>query len=157
DGDHWQSLQLNLPTSDVQDITVHGKDLIAATYGRALWILDDLSPLRQASADAANADAFFFRPAETIRARWDNDQETPLPPEFPAGENRPDGAIFYYYLKSPPKGELTLEIHDAQGGLLRRFTSLPPPPVTTPANVPDYWFESPQVLSKNPGLNRFTW
>ena len=157
DGDHWQSLQLNLPTSDVQDITVHGKDLIAATYGRALWILDDLSPLRQASAGAAGADAFFFKPSETIRARWDNDQETPLPPEFPAGDNPPDGAIFYYYLKSPPKGELTLEIHDAQGNLLRRFTSLTPLPVTTLANVPDYWFETPQVLSKNPGLNRIVW
>ena len=157
DGDHWQSLQLNLPTSDVQDIAVHGNDLIAATYGRALWILDDLSPLRQASAEAANADAYFFRPAATIRARWDNDQETPLPPEFPAGQNPPDGAIFYYCLKTPPAGELTLEIHDAQGNLVRRFTSVAPPPLTTLANVPDYWFEASKVLTKTVGLNRFAW
>jgi len=157
DGDHWQSLQLNLPTSDVQDITIHGNDLIAATYGRALWILDDLSPLRQASADIANSKAYLLHPAATIRARWDNDQETPLPPEFPAGENPPDGVIFYYFLKSPPERELTLEIHDAQGNFVRRFTSAAPPPVTTLANAPDYWFEKPAVLTKNVGLNRFVW
>lgn len=157
DGDHWQSLQLNLPTSDVQDITIHGNDLVAATYGRALWILDDLSPLRQASAEIANSNAYLLRPAETIRARWDNDQETPLPPEFPAGKNPPDGAIFNYFLKSAPAGELTLEIHDAQGNLVRRFTSVSPPPVTALANVPDYWFETPAVLTKNVGLNRFVW
>ena len=157
DGDHWQDLRLNMPTSDVQDITVHGNDLVAATYGRALWILDDLSPLRQASAGIANSTAYLLRPAETIRARWDNDQETPLPSEFPAGENPPDGVIFYYFLKSPPAGELTLEIRDAQGNLMRRFTSVAPPPVTTPANVPDYWFEKPVVLTKNAGLNRFVW
>jgi photosystem II stability/assembly factor-like uncharacterized protein len=157
DGDHWQSLQLNLPTSDVQDITVHGNDLVAATYGRALWILDDLSPLRQASADISNSNAYLLRPAETIRARWDNDQETPLAPEFPAGKNPPDGAIFNYFLKSVPTGELTLEIHDAQGALMRRFTSVAPPPVTTLANVPEYWFEAPSVLTKNVGLNRFVW
>jgi len=157
DGDHWESLQLNLPTSDVQDITVHGNDLVAATYGRALWILDDLSPLRQASAEIANSNASLLRPAEAIRARWDNDQETPLPPEFPAGKNPPDGAIFNYFLKSVPTGELTLEIHDAQGNLVRKFTSLAPAPVTTLANVPDYWFEAPKALSKNAGLNRFVW
>ncbi|MGA8224600.1 MAG: hypothetical protein WB780_23350 [Candidatus Acidiferrales bacterium] len=157
DGDHWQDLRLNLPTSDVQDITVHGSDLVAATYGRALWILDDLSPLRQASADIANSNAYLLRPAETIRARWDNDQETPLPPEFPAGKNPPDGVIFNYYLKTPPKGELTLEIHDAQGNFVRRFTSVAPPPVTALANAPEYWFEKPAVLSKNAGLNRFVW
>lgn len=157
DGDHWQSLQLNLPASDVQDIVVHGKDLVACTYGRALWILDDLSPLRQASSEIASSNAYLLHPAETIRARWDNDQETPLPPEFPAGKNPPDGAIFYYYLKSPPSGELTLEIHDAKGNLMRRFTSVAPPPVTTLANVPDYWFETPAVLKKNIGLNRFVW
>jgi photosystem II stability/assembly factor-like uncharacterized protein len=157
DGDHWQSLQLNLPTSDVQDLTVHGNDLIVATYGRALWILDDLSPLRQASSDIANSKAYLLRPAETIRARWDNDQETPLTAEFPAGKNPPDGVIFNYFLKSVPAGELTLEIHDAQGNLVRRFTSVAPPPVTTPANVPDSWFEKPAVLTKNTGLNRFVW
>jgi photosystem II stability/assembly factor-like uncharacterized protein len=157
DGDHWQSLQLNFPASDVRDIAVHGDDLVAATYGRAIWILDDLSPLRQASAEVTSANAYLLRPSDTVRVRWDNDQETPLPPETPAGKNPPDGAIFDYYLKSVPAGVITLEIHDAQGKLVRRFTSLAPTPDTTPKNVPEYWFGPLVALSKNVGHNRFVW
>ena len=157
DGDHWQSLQLNLPTSDARDIVIHDNDLVVATYGRALWILDDLSPLRQASQQIATADAALLRPATVTRIRWDNDQETPLPPEFPAGQNPPDGAIFYYTLKSAPSADITLEIHDAQGNLVRRFSSVAPAPDTVVKNVPDYWF-GPQIqLPKNAGLNRFAW
>src|SRR6202021_644459 len=81
DGDHWQSLQLNLPTSDARDLVIHDNDLVVATYGRALWILDDLSPLRQASPQIANADAALLRPATVTRVCWDNDQETPPPPD----------------------------------------------------------------------------
>jgi photosystem II stability/assembly factor-like uncharacterized protein len=157
DGDHWQSLQLNFPVSDVRDLAVHGNDLVAATYGRALWILDDLSPLRQAGADVAASNAYLLRPATAVRVRFDNDQETPLPPETPAGKNPPDGAIFYYYLKSPPAGELTIEIRDAKKNVVRRFTSLAPPEDKTPKNVPDYWFGPQPVLSKNVSLNRFVW
>jgi len=157
DGDHWQSLQLNFPATDVRDLAVHGNDLVAATYGRALWILDDLSPLRQASTEIAGANAYLMRPSTAIRVRWDNDQETPLPPETPAGKNPPDGAIFDYYLKSVPGGVLTLEIHDAQGKLVRRFTSLTPVTDSTPKNVPEYWFGPMPALSKNVGHNRFVW
>src|SRR5208282_3960819 len=113
-GDHWQSLQLNLPAATVRDLAVHDGDLVAATYGRALWILDDLSPLRQAGEQPVNAKAYLLRPAPAIRVRWDNDQETPLPPEIPAGQNPPDGTILYYDLPSAPKGRLALEIRDAQ-------------------------------------------
>lgn len=157
DGDHWQSLQLNLPTSDVRDLAVHSNDLVAATYGRALWILDDLSPLRQASPQIAASDGYFLRPADAVRVRWDNDQETPLPPEVPAGKNPPDGAILYYFLKSVPSGELTVEIRDSNKNIVRRFTSVAPPPDITLKNVPDYWFAPPAVLTKNAGLNRFAW
>jgi len=157
DGDHWQSLQLNFPASDVRDLAVHGDDLVAATYGRAIWILDDLTPLRQAGKEITSANAYLLRPATTIRARWDNDQETPLPPETPAGKNPPDGAIIDYYLKSAPSGEITLEIRDAQGKLVRKFTSAAPPPDTTVKNVPDYWFGPLPQLSKNVGHNRFVW
>ncbi|MGH9745190.1 MAG: WD40/YVTN/BNR-like repeat-containing protein, partial [Candidatus Acidiferrales bacterium] len=156
-GDNWQSLQLNLPTSDARDLAIHGNDLVVATYGRALWILDDLSPLRQASAQIANTDAALLQPATVTRVRWDNDQETPLPPEFPAGQNPPDGAIIYYTLKSAPSADITLEIHDAQGNLVRTFSSAKPAPDTVVKNVPDYWF-GPQIqLPKNAGLNRFAW
>jgi photosystem II stability/assembly factor-like uncharacterized protein len=157
DGDRWQSLQLNFPVSDVRDLAVHDNDLVAATYGRALWILDDLSPLRQAGADIATSNAYLLRPATAVRVRFDNDQETPLPPETPTGKNPPDGAIFYYYLKSPPAGELTMEIRDAKKNVVRRFTSVAPPEDKTPKNVPDYWFGPQPALSKNVGLNRFVW
>jgi len=157
DGDHWQSLDLNLPASDYRDLAVHGSDIVAATYGRGLWILDDVSPLRQASAEVAKANAYLLRPATAMRVRFDNDQETPLPPETPTGKNPPDGAIFYYYLKSPPSGELTIEIRDSNKNLVRRFTSVAPPEDKTPKNVPDYWFGPQPVLTKNAGLNRFVW
>ena len=157
DGDHWQSLQLNFPTSDVRDLAVHGNDLVAATYGRALWVLDDLSPLRQASEKIAESKAYLLRPATAVRVKWDNDQETPLPPEVPTAKNPPDGAIIYYYLKSAPEGQLTIEIHDSKGHLVRRFTSRAPTPDQTPRNVPNYWFGPRRVLTKHAGLNRFVW
>ena len=157
DGDHWQSLQLNFPTTDVRDLAVQGSDLVAATYGRALWVLDDLSPLRQAGQQLAESQAYLLRPATAVRVRFDNDQETPLPPEVPTAQNPPDGAVLYYYLKSVPKGELTIEIHDSKGNLVRRFTSVPPPEDNTPKNVPDYWFGPAPALSKHAGLNRFVW
>jgi photosystem II stability/assembly factor-like uncharacterized protein len=157
DGDHWQSLQLNLPMSDARDLALHGNDLVVATYGRALWILDDLSPLRQAGPQIANADVALLRPATVTRIRWDNDQETPLPAEVPAGQNPPDGAIIYYTLKSAPAADITLEIRDAQGNLLRRFSSATPAPDTVVKNVPDYWFGPQAQLPKNSGLNRFAW
>ena len=157
DGDHWQPLQLNLPTADMRDLAVHGNDLVVATYGRALWILDDLSPLRQAHAIASAKSASLLQPAVATRVRWDNDAETPRPPEMPAGQNPPDGAILYYYLPSPTSGELTLEIRDASKNLVRRFTSAAPPPDTSLKNAPDYWFAPPASLPKNTGLNRFVW
>jgi len=157
DGDHWQSLELNLPTSDMRDLAVHNNDLVVATYGRALRVLDDLSPLRQASAQISGSKAYLLQPATAIRVRWDNDQETPLPPEVPAGQNPPDGATVYYYLKSAPSAAITLEIHDAKGKLVRRFSSDPPPPDRTIKNVPDYWFAALAGIPKNAGLNRFVW
>ena len=156
-GDHWQPLQLNLPASPVRDLAVHGSDLVAATYGRGLWILDDLSPLRQLDAKVAASDAYLFRPADALRVRWDNWQETPLSAETPAGENPPDGAVIDYYLKSAPPKEITLEIRDGRGGVVRRYTSTPQPPDKAPANVPDDWFAPPEVLPKKAGLNRFVW
>jgi photosystem II stability/assembly factor-like uncharacterized protein len=157
DGDHWQSLQLNLPASDMRDLAVNGNDLVVATYGRALWVLDDISPLRLASPEIANSAATLLRPATAVHVRWDNDQETPLPPEVPASPNPPDGAIFYYYLKSAPTTPITLEIHDARGKLVHRFSSAAPPPDTTIKNAPDYWFGPLPSLPTQPGLNRFVW
>src|SRR2546421_2818792 len=104
-GDHWQPLQLNLPTTSVRDLHVHGSDLIAATYGRGLWILDDVSPLRQVDDTRATV---LLKPAEAMRVRFDNHPDTPLSIDLPHGDNRPEGAIIYYYLKAPAT-EITLE------------------------------------------------
>lgn len=158
DGDHWQSLQLNLPVSSMRDLVVHGDDLVLATYGRSLWVLDDVAPLRQAAANiAAAGDPYLFRPANAVRVRWDVNEDTPLPKETAAGDNPPDGAIVDYFLPAAPRGEITLDILDAGGNLFRRFTSVAPRAPTLPANVPDYWFAPPPVLSKTPGATRFAW
>ncbi|MDT7778617.1 MAG: hypothetical protein QOC99_1129 [Acidobacteriota bacterium] len=156
-GDHWQTLQLNLPTSPVRDLTIHGSDLAAATYGRGLWILDDLSPLRQLDAKVWDAAVYLFRPESAIRVRWDNWQETPLSAETPSGQNPPDGALIDYYLKSPATKEITLEIRDEHGNTVQRFSSVPPPTDERPGNAPDFWVAPPTVLSKKAGLNRFVW
>ena len=157
-GDHWQSLQLNLPTTVVSDMTVHGSDLAISTYGRGFWILDDVTPLRQMrAAMAAGSPAIFFRPDTVVRARWDNTQDTPLPPEMVVGENPPEGAIFDYYLAGPASGTVTLSISDAAGHLIREFTSVAPPADTVMPNVPEYWLAKPTVLSATAGHHRVNW
>ncbi len=157
DGDHWQSLQLNLPTATVTDLAIHGSDLVASTFGRALWILDDLSPLRQMDDRIAGSTASLLLPETVWRLHWDNNPDTPLPPETPAGQNPPDGAILNYYLKSAPAGDITLTVIDEQGKAVRRFSSKPQPEDLPLPNVPSYWFAPPEALPKNPGMNRFVW
>jgi len=156
-GDHWQTLQTNLPTVSVRDLNVHGDDLIAATYGRALWILDDVSPLRQLDSDVTKGGGYLFKPATAVRTRWDNHPDTPLPADTPHGDNPPDGAIIYYYLKSVPK-QVTLEIRDSQGNIVRPFSNAFPQLDNRPRNVPDFWFPvTPHMLPIANGLNRFVW
>ncbi|HEV2299861.1 MAG TPA: hypothetical protein VGR72_15245 [Candidatus Acidoferrales bacterium] len=157
DGNHWQSLQLNLPTCSVRDLVIHGDDLDIATYGRSLWILDDLTPLRQAGAEAASSGVYFYKPQTAVRVRWNNDWDTPLPPEVPSGENPPDGAFVDYYLKAAPQSEITLAIYDSSGNLVRQYTSSPKPEKYDPAAVPDSWFAPQVALPKNAGMNRFVW
>jgi photosystem II stability/assembly factor-like uncharacterized protein len=157
DGDHWKSLQLNLPTTPVRDMEVHGDDLVAATYGRSLWILDDVTPLRQADAKLSQADATLLQPENAIRVRWDMSQDTPLPVEVPAGKNPPDGAIIDYYLKGASDSEIKLSVYDSKNELVREYSSTPAAIDSTPANVPSYWFETPTALTKSAGHNRFTW
>ena len=156
DGDHWESLQLNLPTSQMRDLAVHDNDLLVATYGRALWVLDDISPLRQLGPEVTNSSAYLFKPATAIRVRWDMNNDTPLPPETPAAPNPPDGAIIDYELKAPAK-EISLEIRDAKGQLMRRFTTTPDPIPAQPPNAPDYWFRPEPTVGNKAGLNRFVW
>jgi photosystem II stability/assembly factor-like uncharacterized protein len=156
-GDHWQPLQLNLPTTSVRDLNVHGSDLVAATYGRGLWILDDLSPLRQVGKEIAAGNAYLFKPSNAVRVRWDNHPDTPLSADMPAGENPPEGAIIYYYLNSSTTRQIRLEIRDEHGVVVRSFSNRLPLLELRPKNVPEYWFAPAEVLTTKAGLNRFAW
>jgi photosystem II stability/assembly factor-like uncharacterized protein len=163
DGDHWQSLQLNLPQSPVHDLVVHGNDLIVATHGRAFWVLDDLSPLRQVTPATIGAEARLLRPATAIRVRRSENLDTPLPVETPHGDNPPAGAIIDYWLRSRPTGPVAIDILDARGAIVRHFASDQPAddsrvvaPRPLPAFSPD-WLPRPAAPSADAGLNRFVW
>ncbi|HEV2232038.1 MAG TPA: glycoside hydrolase, partial [Terriglobia bacterium] len=130
DGGHWQSLQLNLPHSSMRDLWIHDNDLIVATHGRSFWILDDLTPLRQITETVAKSEAYLFKPEPAYRIKRDTYTDTPLPPDEPTGQNPPDGAVLNYFLAAPASGPVTLEILDAQGKLVRRFSSADQPEVS---------------------------
>jgi photosystem II stability/assembly factor-like uncharacterized protein len=156
-GDRWQSLQLNLPASSMRDMVVHGDDLVLATYGRGLWILDNLTPIRQLGARGATADLQLLKPAVAIRARWDVNEDTPLPIETPAAPNPLEGAVIDYYLARASTSELTMTVKDEEGQVVRAYTSVAPPATALLANVPAYWFAPPDVLTQHAGLNRVAW
>jgi photosystem II stability/assembly factor-like uncharacterized protein len=158
DGDHWQTLQLNLPAASVRDLAVHGDDLIAATHGRSFWVLDGLAPLRQLDAAVVASPVHLFSPAPAVRRRRGENRETPLPPETPAGSNPPAGALIDYWLGAEPAGEVTLEIFDERGERARRFSSGDPVrPPDEAAPYPTYWLRPPGPLARRAGLNRFVW
>ena len=158
DGDQWGPLQLNMPTVSVRDMVVHGDDLVAATYGRAFWILDDLTPLRQINEQVAKSKVHLYQPATAIRLRNDMNQDTPLPPEMPAGDNPPTGAILDYYFKTAPTKDVTIAIYDQAGQLVRELSSKPDQVrEELPPEVPNYWLYHPTPLPKNAGMNRYVW
>ncbi|MDB4948354.1 MAG: glycosyl hydrolase repeat-containing protein [Gemmatimonadetes bacterium] len=158
DGEHWRPLRRNMPATSIRDLAVHGADLVAATHGRSFWILDDVSPLRQAAEIASTAPAGLARPAEAVRVRWNLNTDTPIPPDEPSGENPPDGAVLDYWLAAPAHGPVTLEVLDAGGRVVRRFASTDSaPPVRDEGNVPAYWIRPPQVPSAAAGMHRFVW
>jgi photosystem II stability/assembly factor-like uncharacterized protein len=158
DGGDWQSLQLNLPVTSVRDLTIHGDDLIIGTHGRSFWILDNITPLRQAFDGEEKDKAFWlYRPAAAYRIDNDSFAGTPLPPEEPTAENPPAGAIIDYLLKASA-GSVTLEIIDAHQKLVRRFSSEDRHPEKHPAlPIAERWFPKPQALETNPGMHRFVW
>jgi photosystem II stability/assembly factor-like uncharacterized protein len=156
-GDHWQSLQLNLPVTSIRDLTIHGEDLVIATHGRSFWILDNISPLRQTS-EALKASAFWlYNPAAAIRVDNDLFTGTPLPPEEPTAANPPGGAMIDYLLKSPAS-TVTLEILDAQKKLLSKFSSADKHAEKhSSLPIAERWFPKPESLRTTPGMHRFVW
>jgi photosystem II stability/assembly factor-like uncharacterized protein len=158
DGDHWQSLRLNMGASSIRDLIIKGDDLCVATHGRGFWILDNITPLRQLQAAMTKAPAALFRPQTAWRVRWNMNSDTPIPPDEAAGENPPDGAMIDYYISSNPSAPVTLEIKDEAGLTVRRYSSADPLPTPDPAlAIPPYWVRPPQKLAAEPGLHRFLW
>jgi len=159
DGDHWQSLQLNLPHTSMRDLWIHEDDLIVATHGRSFWILDDIAPLREASRELAGS-VHLFHPASAYRVQRDTNSDTPLPPDEPMAANPPDGAILDYYLGASA-GSVVLEILDAKGEVVRRFTNTDKPDITEEQLqkqvIPLYWVRPAKTLSTEPGMHRWVW
>ena len=153
DGANWRSLQLNLPTTPIHDLVVKNDDLVLATHGRSFWILDDLSPLRQFSEEVAQHDVHLYTPSTAHRMHNPNDEDRPK--LTLVGENPPPGAVVYYFLKEAPKGEVTIEILDAAGKLVRKYSSKKIEELDAPADPDD---KKPEAeIKPEVGLNRFLW
>ncbi|HEY2683023.1 MAG TPA: hypothetical protein VGI93_05905 [Steroidobacteraceae bacterium] len=157
DGDHWQALRLNLPTTSFYDLEIHDGDLIAATYGRGLWILDDVSPLEQLTAELAEQQAVLFRPRAAIRVQSNINQDTPFPPEVPHGKNPPQGVVIDYYLKQSAQ-DVQLQIFDANGNLVHSYSNAPIRPLDQPLPpAPAFWARRSQPLPATEGQHRVSW
>ena len=165
DGEHWRSLRLNMPATSIRDIVIKEDDLVAGTHGRGIWILDDIMPLRQWTANGAAADVVLFKPQLAYRVRQSTNTDTPIPPDEAVGRNPPDGAIIDYVLKhdaaSPGNAgnSVTLDILDAAGMTVRHYSSDDRPAVPDPATsaLPLYWYRPQQRLATSAGLHRFMW
>ncbi|MBD5655499.1 MAG: glycoside hydrolase, partial [Candidatus Eremiobacteraeota bacterium] len=158
DGAHWQSLQNDLPSTSIRDLVVHGDDVVVGTHGRSFWILDDIASLRETGADSARAPAFLFTPQLTYRVRRDTNSDTPLPPDEPAGQNPPDGAVIDYSLGSGTSGVVGITVYDASGQVVRSFSSNDVPGALDPEiDVPTYWVRPPRAPLASPGTHRFVW
>jgi photosystem II stability/assembly factor-like uncharacterized protein len=182
DGDHWESLRLNMPAISVRDLEVKDDsiclcaDLVAATHGRGYWILDDITPLRQAVAARAAGTAYLFKPAIAARVRFATNDPTPWPPELSAGENPPAGGLIDYYVPAGTTGAVRLDILDATGTRIRSYSSDETDSTPDPARDPDaytelchrtpkarhcalplYWPAPAMALSAQPGMHRIAW
>ncbi|HEX3949813.1 MAG TPA: hypothetical protein VHW95_08190 [Steroidobacteraceae bacterium] len=159
DGDHWQSLQLNLPHTSMRDLIVHNQDLILATHGRSLWVLDDIGPLRE-EPDAKTA-VTLLKSSPAIRVRRSTGTDTPIPPDEPSGRNPPNGAVIDYYLPQAAKGALKIEILDSSGALVRRVSSTDVIGFSAEERakelIPQYWIRQPKALATSAGMHRFVW
>lgn len=159
DGDHWQSLQLNLPPASARDLAIHNDDLIVATHGRGFWVLDNISALRQIDERMSATNVFLFKPAVAINVIPGSDDGTPQPRDEALAENPPNGAMIDYYLKSNAVGPVVLEILDPAGDMIRRYSSEDRPTPANPdtLNIPAFWRPAPEPLSAVGGMHRWIW
>ena len=159
DGDRWQPLQLNLPATSVRDIAIHGADLVLATHGRGIWIMDDASALRQLDAKVEKEAFWLFKPEPAYRVRLPAFTGTPMPKDEPMAANPPLGAYLDYTLKTASKSAITLDIFDSAGVLVRHYSSADPVAVVDPAKSPiaPEWADVHSTLSSAAGAHRFVW
>ncbi len=157
DGANWESLRLNLPASSVRDLIIKNDDLVAATHGRGFWILDNITPLRQFNRN--RRETLLFKPQTGWRVRANLNTDTPLPPDEPAGENPPDGAMIDYFISKDASGPVTIEIKDGKGQSVRKYSSADVPVQANPKRlrIPSYWIRPPQSVSTKAGTHRFLW
>ena len=157
DGENWQSLRNNMPATSIRDLVIHEDDLVIGTHGRSIWIMDNISPLRNV-ARADTQKPYLYPPVAATRVRFNVFGDTPLPPEEPAGQNPPDGAIIDYHLSEMAK-EVRLEIRTHAGELVRQYSSNDKHAVVDSLLVPYpmYWVKPQQSLSTNSGHHRFVW
>ncbi|HEV3393144.1 MAG TPA: hypothetical protein VG103_06510 [Chthoniobacterales bacterium] len=156
-GANWEALRLNMPASSARDIIIKDNDLVAATHGRGFWILDNITPLRQ--LDRSKINSLLFKPQIALRVRDNLNPDTPLPPDEPAGENPPDGAMIDYFLAKDVTGPVTIEIKDSKGQSVRKYSSNDAPEKYDPKKlrIPEYWIRPLQSVSTKAGMHRFLW
>ncbi|MEO5623911.1 MAG: hypothetical protein ABIO74_08950 [Dokdonella sp.] len=152
DGAHWQSLQLNLPATPIHDLVVKGNDLVVATHGRSFWILDDVTPLRQITSASAAQEAILFKPQTALRLGYPDEVNT----RRPVGTNPPAGALIDYFLKTKPQGEVTVDIIDAQGKIVRHLSSTKTSKEVQPPEWPDQIVPNDKIPAEA-GMNRLVW
>ena len=164
DGDSWQSLRLNMPAVSIRDLVIKDDDVVLGTHGRGFWILDDITPLRQITADVvARAQTYLFKPTTAWRFRWNKNPDTPWPTDEPTMPNPVDGVPINYLIGPSASGPVTLEILDPTGGtnrVIRRYSSDDPDEPLVPLaerNIPDHWIRPQMKLAATPGLHRFVW
>ncbi len=154
-GENWQSLRLNMPATSIRDLVIKDDDLVLGTHGRSFWILDNITPLRQIKLSSPK-ETVLYKPQQAIRVRWNMNTDTPLPPEEPAGENPPDGAVIDYYLNSN-EDMVQLDILNDKGMVVRSFSNKDTMYAIPPLNIPLYWIRPQQILSASAGAHRFLW
>jgi photosystem II stability/assembly factor-like uncharacterized protein len=159
DGDHWQSLQLNLPPASMRDLAIHDDDLIVATHGRGFWVLDNITPLRQLNDAISSSAAYLFRPADAVNIPQSGDNGTPQPRDEPLADNPPFGAMIDFYLKANATGPVVLEILDPSGEQIRRYSSEDkfPPVDADKINFPPFWARTSEPLPATAGMHRWIW
>lgn len=155
DGEHWQSLRMNMPATSIRDLVIKDDDIVVGTHGRSFWIMDNITSLRQTALQKQSS-AVLYKPQTAYRVRWNMWTDTPLPQEEPAGENPPDGAVLDYFLPADAKS-VFLEITDAKGMLVRRYTSADTLYKSGNLNIPLYWVRPQQILSAAKGAHRWLW